>query len=209
MDSRILGLKDIAIKDLVYFQEDLKYLTKEAYEKLRNSLQKKGFLTPFIVWIDQHQKVNLLDGHQRLNVLRKIGMNENTKVPCLQIKAENIKQAKENILCISSQYGEMTQETLSDFVLNNNLDIADLSFLKFKGIQDLSFSKESKIDFNFDLKGDKEKISEPDQQKNTQEPETQSKSESIEYYISIAFKTKSERDLFYQENKDILKIEIF
>lgn len=113
-----------ALEELHPLQGNLKSLSAENYQKLKKAILKHGFSFPFFVWKNTG-KLFTLDGHQRDRVLR--GMkDEGFKVPRLPvdyIEAKNEKEAKEKILLLSSQYGEMTTESLEDFVRAGSLDV--------------------------------------------------------------------------------------
>ena len=65
------GADTLPIDRIVEFQGELKKLSKENENKLRNSILKHGFIAPFFVW-DDHGEWKLLDGHQRLKTLLKM-----------------------------------------------------------------------------------------------------------------------------------------
>ena len=48
-------------------------------------------------------------------------------LPCALIEAKDRKEAAEKILLISSQYGRMTEETLDEFLSENDLSFLELS----------------------------------------------------------------------------------
>ena len=117
------------LEDLHPLQGDLKTLSEENFQKCKNALTgKHGFSFPFFVWRDKG-KLWVLDGHQRDKTLKRLEQ-DGWKVPLLPvdyIEAGNQKEAKEKILLLSSQYGEMTDESLSQFIKEAELDIAGLS----------------------------------------------------------------------------------
>src|SRR3990167_1688953 len=117
------------LEDLHPLQGDLKTLSEENFEKCKNALTgKHGFSFPFFVWRNKG-KLWVLDGHQRDKTLKRL-QADGWKVPLLPvdyIEAGNQKEAKEKILLLSSQYGEMTDESLQKFIKEAELDIAGLS----------------------------------------------------------------------------------
>ena len=48
-------------------------------------------------------------------------------LPCALIEAKDRKEATEKILLISSQYGKMTNNSLEQFLLENDLDLMELN----------------------------------------------------------------------------------
>lgn len=95
-------------------QGDLKFLSKENYDKLKNTIEKHGFDMPVTVWVDSQGEKWLLDGHQRKHVLETEGWND--PIPYLVIKAPNMQTAAERLLQITSQYGTVTQEGLDEYI---------------------------------------------------------------------------------------------
>lgn len=102
------------ISELQATQGDLKFLSKENYDKLKSTIEKHGFDMPVTVWIDSQGDKWLLDGHQRKHVLETEGWNE--PIPYLVIKAPNMQTAAERLLQITSQYGTITQEGLDEYI---------------------------------------------------------------------------------------------
>lgn len=102
------------ISELNATQGDLKFLSKDNYDKLKSTIEKHGFDMPVTVWIDSQGEKWLLDGHQRKHVLETEGWNE--PIPYLVIKAPNMQTAAERLLEITSQYGTITQEGLDEYI---------------------------------------------------------------------------------------------
>lgn len=110
------GADTLPIDRIVEFQGELKKLSKENENKLRNSILKHGFIAPFFVW-DDHGEWKLLDGHQRLKTLLKM-RKEGYDIPMLPvdyIEADSEEDAKRKLLHITSQYGEFTVDGFENF----------------------------------------------------------------------------------------------
>lgn len=121
------------ITELQATQGDLKFLSKDNYEKLKKNIEKHGFDLPVTVWIDSQGDKWLLDGHQRKHVLETEGWNE--PIPYLIIKAANMKSASERLLEITSQYGTITQEGLDEYIAKFELPEMEIKNLtNFDGI---------------------------------------------------------------------------
>jgi ParB-like chromosome segregation protein Spo0J len=122
------GAVNIDLKDLKPLQGNLKKLSKTAFEKLKRSILKHGVTFPFFVW--QHDDTHwILDGTQRDRVLSKMVAEgyQCPPLPCAIIEAKDRKEAAEKILLISSQYGRMTEESLDQFLSDNDLSFLELS----------------------------------------------------------------------------------
>ena len=129
---------DFRLEWLEPFQGSLKELSRENYEKLKRQILEHGFVDPFVVWHDtEDKKYYLLDGHQRLNTLNKMrdeGYVLPPNFPVNMVEGKSKKEAKEILLALSSQYGEMTGEGLYEY-----LSEADITPI------------ECFTDFNFDI----------------------------------------------------------
>src|SRR5262249_45708290 len=124
---RCTAATNIKLEDLTPLQGDLKELTHRNFEKLKRSILRHGISFPFFVW--QHDGTNwILDGTQRDRVLRKLQDQGYTipPLPVALIEAENRKEAAAKILLISSQFGKMTEQSLDEFLSENELDMNEL-----------------------------------------------------------------------------------
>lgn len=116
-----IALENIDYRTLRPLQGNLKDLSSVNYEKLKKSFSEKGLFIPMFVW--KHENVFwLLDGHgrERLFVKEKpLFVSDDGKesydVPCIVVEAKNVKDAKEKILLISSQFQTITREGFDEF----------------------------------------------------------------------------------------------
>ena len=127
------GAAVLGIEKLSLFQGNLKELSKENYEKLKQEIIKHGFSFPVFVWKNDG-KNHVLDGHQRINVLLAMQKEGYTipKLPVDWIQAKDKREAKEKILAAVSQYGKITEEGLYEFT-----NTAGIKFEDFKAFTDL------------------------------------------------------------------------
>lgn len=110
-------------REIEPFQGELKDLTQDNYDKLLASIEKHGFFLPIFVWQNDGHNY-CLDGHGRLRVLNKEKMefdNSGHDIPVVFIEADNIKDAKEKLLKITSQYQHITQEGLDQYIAEAEL----------------------------------------------------------------------------------------
>lgn len=82
IDIKCETKKYMTIDELIEMQGKLKRLDKENEEKLRSNLIKNGIVFPLFVWQNK-----IIDGHQRLAVLRKLRQEgyEIDKVPVVEV----------------------------------------------------------------------------------------------------------------------------
>lgn len=119
----------VPLSDLKPFQGTLKTLSEKNERKLRANLQRNGIRFPFFYWQRNGDKLTL-DGHQRAIVLTKMlddGWEiQGGKVPADRIEAADEREAKRLILLAASQYGEVTEPGLLDFIKSAGISIEDI-----------------------------------------------------------------------------------
>jgi hypothetical protein len=133
---KVLNPNKLPVASITEFsatQGDLKFLSKENYDKLKKTIEKHGFDMPVTVWVDKDGTKHLLDGHQRKHVLETEGWF--SPIPYLVIEAKTINQAAERLLEITSQYGTITQEGIDEFIATFELPEMEIRELtNFDGI---------------------------------------------------------------------------
>ena len=116
-------------KQLIPFQDDLKTLGKEEYEKMRASFIKDGFSFVIHAWKNKG-KTYIIDGHQRVFTVAQMEKIEKFKIPSLPvayIQAKTYKEAKLRVLAGASQYGKMHKDKLFSFMKENGISLEALS----------------------------------------------------------------------------------
>lgn len=132
-------IKYLGIEELHEFQGDLKSLSDENFNRLKNDLISTGFDFVLHVWLDPKSKqYKLIDGHQRLKVLTALhseGSLKIPKIPVALISAKNLKEAKKKVLKAASQHGETNRDSVLDFGFDSGFDFSEVqdSFV-FPGI---------------------------------------------------------------------------
>lgn len=140
----------LALHLLEPLQGELKSLSKEDYERLRNEIIKDGFSEPLSVWEDPGSgKTFILNGHQRHRVLKALKEEgwEVPPVPVSYVEASDIAKAKHKLLALASQYGKVEQQGLYEFVSQAGITIEDLATdFKFPEIDIQSFIENFFVD---------------------------------------------------------------
>lgn len=117
-------------KDLNYFQGELKSLSKENYEKLRNEIVETGFAFPIHAWLDpEEKKYWIIGGHQRYRAIKQMVEKEqfeSPKLPIVPIHAASKKEARRRILQDVSQYGKIDEQGLYEFAITADIDLEEL-----------------------------------------------------------------------------------
>lgn len=128
--------KRLSVEELLEFQGELKTLHVKSYNRLKNSIVKYGFAFPMFIWKGKNR---LLDGHQRLRVIKNEGFNIVGGVPVVEIDAETEKQAAELVLLASSAYGKETEQGLYEFTERFNIDLRSWDLLEMPQIDEDRF----------------------------------------------------------------------
>lgn len=136
------GADNQSIEMLKPFQGALKNLSKKNYEKLKKEILTLGFSEPVSVWLNDGN-IFLLNGHQRHRALTQM-KDEGyyiPKIPVNYVEARDISEAKRKVLALTSQYGEITDQGLYEFMseaeigmpeLEENFVFPEIDFDKFK-----------------------------------------------------------------------------
>jgi len=138
MDKKIIisnpsNLSTIDYHKLKILQGDLKTLSKENLTKLCNSILKHTYFVPAFIWRSDNN-FWILDATQRYHALEQLEKDgyEIPKIPYIEIKAKDKKDASEKLLQITSRYGEINPETTFfedfhiDFDFINDIEIPEL-----------------------------------------------------------------------------------
>ena len=127
----------LPLSALTEFQGGLKKRTDDDLAKIERSIKQYGFATPFFVW--KHEGKNkVLDGHGRLQTLKAMKARGEiiADLPVVYIDLPNEETAKNLLLRICSTYGEMTQESVLEFLNGIKIDLDDIKLPD--GLLDLS-----------------------------------------------------------------------
>ena len=117
------------LDELIAIQGNLKELSEINYNKLRNNILKNGFISPIHVWENKvKNQFEILDGTQRLRTCQKLKEEGFIipKLPVTIITADNEKQAREILLSLVSQYGELNEQGLYEFIETSGIEIETL-----------------------------------------------------------------------------------
>lgn len=116
-------LDRVPLDELEEYQGNLKSLGKTEYAKLKQSITEKGFIVPCFAWRNGSDKWKLLDGHQRIRVIRNEGWEIEGGIPIVEIAATDERDAKEKLLAIVSRYGRVEGQGLYEFLDGTGIDL--------------------------------------------------------------------------------------
>ncbi len=116
----------LTLDALVEFQGGLKNRTEQDIDKIVKSIKKYGFSFPFFVW--NHDSINhCLDGHGRLLALHKLDELGFLipPLPVVYVDCKDEQSARDLLLRLNSHYGQMTKESVLEFIGDFEIDTSD------------------------------------------------------------------------------------
>lgn len=139
--QELKDLPKIKVSEINDLQGNFKDLFENDYNKLSGLLDKYGFKYPLYLWFDKDGKAWNLDGNQRVRVINKI--YGNIELPYIKVFAENKKEAKKQILAISSEFGKVNKDGFDEFTFDLEKEFID-DFTTFDKWNDVEISEEEK-----------------------------------------------------------------
>jgi hypothetical protein len=120
------GADAIDVRKILPYQGDLKELTTENYELLKESILSVGFSEPMSVW-PKSGEYFLFNGHQRLAVLQRMKADgfEVPLIPVSLVMAKTAKEAKLKVLALAGMYGRSSAERVAQFAKDNDIQLGD------------------------------------------------------------------------------------
>jgi len=115
------GTSFVDYRELNEFQEDIKDISRENLDKLKDGI-KDVFKAPLFVWKSDN-KLWLLDGHQRKKALYELEQEGwiIPLIPIVEIFANSLKDAKSLILDYISQYGHINIKKIDLYIQKYNI----------------------------------------------------------------------------------------
>ena len=115
------------IAEMTELQGNLKARNDVDYDKIKLSIVKYGFSFPFFVW--KSDKNYILDGHGRFETLCRMQKDGYLipDVPVVFVEAKDMKEAKQKLLRLNSQYGKMTKESVLEFAEDIELNFDEIA----------------------------------------------------------------------------------
>ena len=125
----------VPLSHLKIIQDDLKSLSKENYQKLKNEILDKGFSFAVHVW-DSGNGLAILDGTQRYRVLTTM-ISEGYQiegVPVNFVEAKSEKDALLKLLSAAGMYGKPEDEGLYALMIKHGITPSDIPNIELPGI---------------------------------------------------------------------------
>ena len=111
------GTKYIDFHQLNEFQEDIKTITREDLDKLKESIITRGYIKPGFIW-KHNKKLWILDMHQRLKALTELEKEGwyIPLIPVVEIFSKTVKEAKDAVLVFTAQHGKLDEQKLKIYI---------------------------------------------------------------------------------------------
>lgn len=151
-------------RQLTPMQGNLKNLSKDNFQKLKKEILELGFSEPISIW--KSDKNYILNGHQRLNVIKHMVENEGylcPKLPVNIVQARDEKEARKKILALTSQYGEITSDGLYEFMSESDISADEL--IESFNFPEIDFDKFGAEYFKEEIPAEADEIPEIDESK--------------------------------------------
>jgi len=188
----------VRIGDIQDLQGNLKDLSEINYKKLHERIEKYGFKYPLYIWFENKIPYTV-DGKQRHRVIgREYG--DDTMLPYIEVYAKNKKEAKKEILAISSDYGNVTKEGFDEFT-GGWID-SDFEQIKdettFENWIDVEIKDEIEFD---DVKEDSQKLKEFIEARNISRERGKDKNEN-NFWVCLVFQSFKQKQEFFEAIED-------
>lgn len=143
------GADVLPIDAIEEFQGNLKKRTKKDIDQIITSIEKYGFSFPFFIWNGTGHNL-CLDGHGRIQALAEMRRRGEALplFPVVYVDAKDDAEAKQKLLRLNSQYGQMTIDSVLEFADGIELDTEEIQLPS--GM--LEFSEQGKEEIDSDDK---------------------------------------------------------
>lgn len=121
------GADVLPIDAIEEFQGNLKKRTKKDIDQIITSIEKYGFSFPFFIWKGTGHNL-CLDGHGRIQALAEMRRRgeDLPLFPVVYVDAKDDAEAKQKLLRLNSQYGQMTIDSVLEFADGIELDTSEI-----------------------------------------------------------------------------------
>ncbi len=121
------GIEMIPLPKLKPFQGGFKELRPEEKAKLKLEMRELGMLEPITCWKDEDGKVWIMNGHQRVSLLREMVKAEEIEIadpglPVQYVQAKDAGHAASIVLALASTYGRINKRGFEKFKEKNGLE---------------------------------------------------------------------------------------
>lgn len=135
VEIKCQGAKTLKLSEMNVLQGALKTLSDETYKNFKVEIARHGYSEPIGVWQNK-KKWWILSGTQRHTGLSRME-KEGWTVPALPvsvIEASSLQEAHEKVLSLATVLGDITKDSLKNYVIEHQIDITFLKTLKLPNI---------------------------------------------------------------------------
>jgi len=143
IENKVKELRTLSSDDFLALEFNTLKSDKRDVTKLKNAILKGGWSFPVYVWKDNDY---VIDGKGRKQAVEDLIKEGHTikEIPVVDIEAKDLEEAKQKVLEVSSQYGDVTKDSFEAFT--EGFD-ADFDTFDLKGIdEDMFIEPEEKDD---------------------------------------------------------------
>ncbi len=121
------GADSLPLDAIEEFQGNLKKRSKKDIDLIITSIEKYGFSFPFFIWNGTGHNY-CLDGHGRIQALSELRRRgeDLPMFPVVYVEAKDEAEAKNKLLRLNSQYGQMTIESVLEFTDGIDMQFEEL-----------------------------------------------------------------------------------
>lgn len=110
------------------FQGGFKELRPGEKEKLKKEMRELGMLEPITCWKDPDDKLWIMNGHQRISLIREMVKAEELEIadpglPIQYVQAKDAGHAASVVLALASTYGRINKRGYAKFLEKNALTV--------------------------------------------------------------------------------------
>lgn len=154
VEIKVTAAGEVGLDDLNPLQGNLKTLSDERFDKLKHEIITDGFSFAFSIWENPSDaKLYILDGHQRFETLSRM-RSQGFSIPLLPVnyvEADDLKHAMRKLLAAASQYGEVQEDGLAEFLKKASINVDEfIQSFNFNEINTDQLIKEINAEPNFD-----------------------------------------------------------
>lgn len=125
------GADLVPIEKIMEFQGDLKSMDEATLKRFAAQIEKNGFSEPISIWKTKKGNHYILDGHQRTAAVRYMVEHMDYEMPealpVSYIHAKDRKTAKDMLLGNISQYGQIDDDGLAEFLHGTDISMEELN----------------------------------------------------------------------------------
>jgi len=114
ISNKVKNLKNISVDEFLKLEFNKLKSEDRNVKKLVEAIKKSGFSFPIFLWKDHDYVIDGMGRKLAVEALIKDG-HTIKEIPCVEIEADTLEEAKQKTLEVSSQFGDITVDSLKEF----------------------------------------------------------------------------------------------